>query len=914
MVQVEKYNLIATKERLMWLDSILMVDDTPKFEYLAFDTETNGLQLNKATMVGFSVSFNSKSGFYIPLLKWVPKRESLKTRSVKKVRYDSFMDGHLECVWTGAKFDEFVTPEEYDLATRVPFIPFLIERWFSGRKLILHNAPFDVNMVFSNCGVDLKDSIFLDTSLLVHVLDENQPSGLKKAIERYRTELGINAHALAAIEKKEMDTSVLTNGGDPGQVWRADLFYQSKYACADTFLTYGLYKVALRDFANRFGDRGLNWFFEEEVMPVCREVVVDMKRGGVYVDVPHFEKLAKQNAAKMIELEDKFMAELNARNLLDGFTMGSSVDKAISNQRLIKKIASLENLPLPIKVDKKTGERKESLAKAEVSRAYEETQHWLWGYVLGEDELKYSESRIAEIKQALYTEIEGRRYRFNLGSGDHLTWLFCDRLGMDPKSLPQTESATAANPIPSMSAEVLEERMLPKFPWVSTLLKYRKLQKLQSTYILPVLKLNINGWLYMDMKQNGTTSGRFSCSGGFNLQTLPRVDDENELLEMCDKCDSKNVKISSELECVADRTCLDCGHVYTDIVRPSAIKLGFISPPGRKIINADYASLEPRCFAVVSGEEKIKDVYRLGLDLYSKVYCDVFDLAGEFSADPKAPNYLKKVAPAKRKWIKPIVLAIPYGSEDSQVANLMGAKIPLVKNGEIITNPDGTPVMVPNVKEGNRVRSAYLQAYGLLQKYMDGQDDQATTVGYVETLVGRRRHLPYAKVVSDILLQREIDWRDLVSAPVYELKKGPHVSYASKRGYRVTLTESMLESIKQALDLKQDSIVEKGYWAYVRSLLRADLNNAKNNPIQGLAGHITNRGMLDANRLFRARGIKALVCLQVHDEISCYADIADAPKAAEALQLGMEKNEFTKLIDIDMVAEPVICDNLKESK
>ena len=116
-------------------------------------------------------------------------------------------------------------------------------------------------------------------------------------------------------------------------------------------------------------------------------------------------------------------------------------------------------------------------------------------------------------------------------------------LAMDKSKLPQTDSATKENPIPSMKAEVLKEHMLEEFPWIESLLIFKKLRKLHSTYILPAIELNIDGWLYVDMKQNGTISGRFACGGGFNLQTLPNTDKEMETLKECHLCLSENVSV-----------------------------------------------------------------------------------------------------------------------------------------------------------------------------------------------------------------------------------------------------------------------------------------------------------------------------------------------------------------------------------
>ena len=604
-----KYNLVDTVEKLKELDTILMQDGAPKYKIIAYDTETNGIPLYKTTIVGFSISFNQYSGYYIPLLVWVPDEKTRRMRSYKKVKYDACMGGNLRCNWTGETFDEFVQPHEYNLKERFPLIPALLERWLTKTNLYMWNAPFDVNHTYINYGVETKHSLFLDGGLLVHTLDENYSVGLKPNAEKYKEALGINPHVHAAMEKKELNESIIRNGGTPGQVWRADLEPQMKYACADTMFTFGICEAATKQFSEEYGEKGLNWFFNQEVMPVCKEVVIDMKRRGAYTDVPYFQKLFNETQEKMNFLEDSIISEMNEAGHLADFSIGESVDDAISNQAVIKHIIKLEGLDIPTTTNKK-GEVKETIAKGVIKKEYAKNPHWVWGYILGEDEIKYSDAKVEEIKKELYLKKIKRRYRFNIGSSDHLRWLFCTQLGMDNAKLPQTEKATKEEPKASMAAEVLEEFMLPKFTWVSTLMSWKKLQKMQSTYIKPVLVMNINGWLYVDWKQNGTVSGRFACSGGYNLQTLPRVDDEMEMLEACEKCDSSDVTILQEIECIADRKCNKCGYVKKDIARPSAIKKGFIAPPGYKIVNADYSSLEPRCFAEVSGEEALKDVHR----------------------------------------------------------------------------------------------------------------------------------------------------------------------------------------------------------------------------------------------------------------------------------------------------------------
>lgn len=933
-----KYNLINTPELIKAVDDYLIDENgNPRFNLTSYDTETNGLHLYKTSVVGFSFSVNAEQGFYVPFLVWVPDPNSKKMRTKDKVKMEVFADGHLLNIWTGKTHPEFVRPKDVDYPD---WIKPIMERWLGKSQLFMWNAPFDVNHTFINFDVDLKDQLVADGGLLVHIANENESVGLKESAIVYQKELGINPWAMADQEKKELKASIIRNGGTGTQVWRADLEYQMKYACADTFLTHGLVEVVLQQIAKERQEtypQVEKWIFEDEVMPVCKEVVIDMKRRGVYIDVPHFQKLYDQNSKKLMELEDQFMKDIEP--FMEGFDKGKSLDEAVSHQRLIKRIIELEGLSIPQVYDKKTGEYKESIAKAAVKKAYEANPHWVWGYLLDQDELKYSEARIKEIKQQLYEEVEERRYRFNVNSNAHLIWLFFDKLGENRRKFPKTEGSTAEDWTPSIDADNIKEHILPKYPWVQSLLKYKKIQKILSTYVAPALELQIDGWMYMDMKQNGTTSGRFSCSGGYNLQTLPRVDDEYEALDDCHKCEAKRlnkdgtptglIELDEYIECMANRICNNCGHVEYDIPRPSAIKKGFIAPPGYKIINADYSSLEPRCFAYESREEKIKEVYRKGLDLYSKVYCDMFDTQGQYSADPKAPNFLKKAYPKGRKWVKPIVLGIPYGAGDAQCANMTGAMIRSEK-----PNEHGIYEERPDMNKGKEIRDKYLATYPNLQQYMTHQEYMAVEYGYVDAKYGRRRHFEWAKKIGDFFEKKgtnvglSMDKMDKIALFAKTGKSRLNGTTAVIKDHSTgnvvfNFTEEDLGELAESLGMSlsldkfgKDGIKQKGGWSYIRSLLKADLNNAKNHPIQGLAGHIANMGMLSTTRAFKASNLNAWVALQVHDEITCYAQEDQAEAAKDILQFGMEQNMYTLPLinDVAMIAEPIICDNLKDSK
>jgi len=225
---------------------------------------------------------------------------------------------------------------------------------------------------------------------------------------------------------------------------------------------------------------------------------------------------------------------------------------------------------------------------------------------------------IYAVKKELYVERYPAYPRvFNLSSTHHLSWLLFDVYGQ--KATKHSKKTGQ----PTVDKDALDQFDLPFIPLLA---KLKKEEKLLSTYIGPILEKQHNGWLYPSMQQFGTTSGRYSCGGGLNFQTLPRDD--------------------------------------------KRVKKGFIAPPGYKVVAADFSSLEPRIFSWVSDDPGLKAVYWDNLDLYSQIAIDVFGLEG-VSAHEEDDNFLKKVQPSMRQLSKVFTLAVPYGAGAGRIANIL---------------------------------------------------------------------------------------------------------------------------------------------------------------------------------------------------------------------------------------------------
>ena len=125
----------------------------------------------------------------------------------------------------------------------------------------------------------------------------------------------------------------------------------------------------------------------------------------------------------------------------------------------------------------------------------------------------------------------------------------------------------------------------------------------------------------------------------------------------------------------------------------------------------------------MSNEEKIRDIFKTGKDLYSQVAIDVNKLDKEFSADKKAPNFLKKHRPELRQLWKVPTLGIVYGMGESRLVEAIGC----------------------SYNEARKIINGYLATYPNLKKYMLTCEWEAKKYGVVRTEFGRVRHLKHVQ-------------------------------------------------------------------------------------------------------------------------------------------------------------------------
>lgn len=639
-------------------DSLKKYAEEVDSDLFVYDVETDSKIDRKAQLYGFGVAFTESKGFYIP---W---------RSPTG-----------ELIWT--------------LEQRLKIISW-IEKMASEKKLIGHNIIYDVIVTEGNFGIDLSSKIYSDTILMKHTVEEEPPFGLKEiCVEKFGT--------WADMAQDKLKNEVLAAGGrwtrDEKDMYLASTDTLGTYCCWDVLLTLMLFK----DLQDKLDKENLNdLFYNQEVMPLYKEVTIDMKRKGFPVDVEYYNQLKTDLLNEIKTLEDDIMVLIKndiskfEANLLDEHY-------PVKSSGNFPKIAA-DYFGYAMPINAKTNKVTLAAKALELQRAAEEKAGNIEAVEFFNDLIKGAldtntkvKTEKAAIQKSMYfKDNPDCRYVFNLQSNDHLIELIFNQWGFSPEDKTPTGK-------PKIDDDYLES--LKGNPVIEKLKDFKKLNKLLSTYVEGILDRQIDGVIYTSMLQFGTTSGRFS-SRDPNLQNQPRIKDD------------------------------DSGLSQLVLKYVNAIRRGFVAGLGCKIVNADYASLEPVCFAHVSGDEKLRNVFRNGEDLYSRVGIETFNISG-VSAVKKDPNYLKNIHPEIRQTSKVIALAIPYGAEAARISQELGVSF----------------------REAQEIIDKYLNGFPELKKYMARQNYAAKTKGFVTTEFGRIRHLKEAKAIYTLYGENIIDWK-----------------------------------------------------------------------------------------------------------------------------------------------------------
>ena len=138
------------------------------------------------------------------------------------------------------------------------------------------------------------------------------------------------------------------------------------------------------------------------------------------------------------------------------------------------------------------------------------------------------------------------------------------------------------------------------------------------------------------------------------------------------------------------------------------IRKAFIAAPGWKLLSADYSQIELRILAHIANIKSLRDAFHAGHDIHAMTAAQVFELP------------MEDMDPMIRRRAKAINFGIIYGISAFGLANNLG-----IGRGE-----------------AQAYINAYFERYPGIRDYMEITKAQARELGYVETIHGRRIHMP----------------------------------------------------------------------------------------------------------------------------------------------------------------------------
>ncbi|MBL8443488.1 MAG: DNA polymerase I [Zoogloeaceae bacterium] len=138
------------------------------------------------------------------------------------------------------------------------------------------------------------------------------------------------------------------------------------------------------------------------------------------------------------------------------------------------------------------------------------------------------------------------------------------------------------------------------------------------------------------------------------------------------------------------------------------IRAAFIAPREHLIVSADYSQIELRIMAHLSRDERLLDAFARGEDVHRATAAEVFGVTPE------------EVSSEQRRYAKVINFGLIYGMSAHGLAKNLGIDRSAAQSWI----------------------DRYFARYPGVARYMDETRAQAKAKGYVETVFGRRLHLP----------------------------------------------------------------------------------------------------------------------------------------------------------------------------
>lgn len=292
-----------------------------------------------------------------------------------------------------------------------------------------------------------------------------------------------------------------------------------------------------------------------------------------------------------------------------------------------------------------------------------------------------------------------------------IDFLYYNKYGLRLPIIKYTEDKKTKKPTknPATSEDVLLElKDKDETGFIETLLKYREITKLYSTYIVGIRDiLNPDNTLHGSFLIHGTVTGRLS-SRNPNLQNMPR-----------------------------DTTAKD-------------IKYMFVCPKGKVMMQLDYSQAELRVVAGWSQDKQMLEWFRVGHDIHLATACKKYKISYEDAykiySNEDDPDF--KIWKVRRKQAKTIGFGVLYQQGPNHLK-------------ESLSTPDHKATK----EEAIEFLDEWFDTFPRIRKFVKKQQKFAEEHGYIVSPFGRKRRLPEARNKREQGKYAKA-LRDAVNAPI----------------------------------------------------------------------------------------------------------------------------------------------------
>lgn len=296
----------------------------------------------------------------------------------------------------------------------------------------------------------------------------------------------------------------------------------------------------------------------------------------------------------------------------------------------------------------------------------------------------------------------------------------------------------------------------------------------------------------------------------------------------------------------------------------------FVASPGCVFVGSDFSQQEPRLLAHFSQDEHMLDAYKNKKDLYSTVASKAYKLPYEECQEFRPDGTKNEEGKKRRTYIKSVVLGLMYGRGANSIAEQLNI------SGE----------------EAQEIIDNFYNGFPKVREWMNKSKEFAKKNGYVETLWGRRRHLPDIKLpyyqAVKIAGSKPVNFN-----PFFGAQPENTGVEDNKDKYYIGLLNNC-RNFRDKEEIKRRALSDGWKITDNGGFISTAERQCVNSRIQGSAGDMTKRALISIYNNKRMKELGFKIILTVHDEIigECPVDnVEECGKLLSECMIGAARPE-----------------------